>query len=283
MNPISIIDHHFDKNITTSYFLSIQLSLDGFSFCILDPVSNEYIQLYDRHLSFNETLFEVLAEELETNTYLSLKFQKIFIVYYTYQNTLIPDALYSESDEKSILDFCMQKKSLNPTVTFHHKIRMADSYCVFQIPKKIVDLINQKLGKVFYFCQTIPYIEAALLKTMNDQKTHQLHINIQNSHFEVLVTYGNNLKMHNVFNFHNSKEFLYYTLYIFEQLKLDPVHSKILLTGKISKTDELYSLLKKYIKHIEIENETNHFKFSGVFKPIQIQNFLNLFNIPLCV
>ena len=43
MQEFAFIDETLDINLTQSYYLSIQLSLNGLSFCIHDPVRKIYI------------------------------------------------------------------------------------------------------------------------------------------------------------------------------------------------------------------------------------------------
>ena len=288
MNKLSVIDTSFDINITTSYFLSIQLQLDGFSFCVLDPVSNEYIQFEYRTLKFNENIFDVLASELESNDLLVYPYQKVFVLYNNQNYSLIPQALYQSEKSKHFLDFCYSDKNTENerVLSFSNKIKMADSMCVFNVPEKLTNILSKYYNSVKYFCQATPFIETALLSTSTSSSSnHHVHINIQPSsfYFDIIVISDNNLKMHNTFKYHDQKEFLYFTLFVFEQLKLDTTHTRVFLSGNIEKNSETYSMLKTYIKQVEITNETNHFKFSSVFKNIPLQNHLNLFNIPLCV
>ena len=67
---LSIVDETFDANISSSYFLSIQASLDGFSFSILDPIRNKYIQFgsytFQEHITDADlaTLINKIFEEI---------------------------------------------------------------------------------------------------------------------------------------------------------------------------------------------------------------------------
>ncbi len=286
MNNISVIDPNFDIKITTSYFLSIQLQLDGFSFCVLDPVSNQYIQFENRPFKTNENIFDVLELELSRNDMLVYPYQKIFVLYNTSVYTLIPQALYNEENEAEYLSFCFSERFNSPTeVNFANKIKMADAMCTFKVPKKLTSILDKYYKNIRYFCQATPFIEAALLTTPMDMTHNHVHIDVQPSgfYFDIIVISGNNLKMHNTFKYHDKKEFLYFTLFVFEQMKLDTHNTKVFLTGNIEKSNEVYSLLKQYVKQVEIDNSTKHFKFSNIFKHLSIQNHLNLFNIPLCV
>ncbi len=286
MNKISIVDNSFDINITTSYFLSIQLQLDGFSFCVLDPVSNEYILFEHRPLKFNENIIDVLSDELASNDLLIYPYQKIFVLYNTKDYSLIPQALYNNNEDSNYLQFCFSDGfDKAKEICFTNKIKMADSICTFKIPIKLAEILEKYYSNVRYFCQATPFIETALLSTSMNISHNHVHINVQPSsfYFDIIVTSGNNLKMHNTFKYHDQKEFLYFTLFVFEQMKLDTRYTKVFLSGNIEKPSEIYSLIKRYIKQVEINTTTKHFKFSNVFKNVFLQNHLNLFNTPLCV
>ncbi len=285
MDSISIIDNSFDVNITTSYFLSIQLSLDGFSFCVLDPISNEYIQFWYKPINIHQNIEEVLQYELEHNDVLIYPYQKVFFSYTSHPHTLIPDSLFNKDEAATYLDFCFSKPNTlkQEQLAFYNKVKMADSWCVFQIPLKITQLLDKYYPEIKYLCQTIPFIENALLHASTDTNSNQVHIYVSKGNFEIAVKKGNSLLLHNTFDYQNTKDFLYFTLFVIDQLKLDSHHTKIFLAGNIDKKMDLYITLKKYIKKVEITESTKHFKFASSFKNIQIHNHLNLFNIPLCV
>ncbi len=285
MDSISIIDNSFDVNITTSYFLSIQLSLDGFSFCVLDPISNEYIQFWHKSIGIHEDTEELIRHELEHNDILMYPYQKVFFSYTSQPHTLIPDSLFDKNQIDQYLDFCFSKPNTikQEQLAFFNKIKMADSWCVFQVPHKIVSLLNKYFPEIQYFCPTIPFIENTLLHASTDSNSCQVHICISRTSFEIAVKKGNSLILHNTFEYQNTKDFLYFTLFVIDQLKLDTHNTKIFLSGAIDKRKDLYNTLKKYIKKVTIAEDTKHFKFASSLKHIDIQTHLNLFNIPLCV
>lgn len=260
--------------------------MDGFSFCVLDPVSNEYIQFEHRPIKFNEQIFDVLEAELASRELLVYPYQKVFVVYNTQNYTLIPQALYSSDKNADYLNFCFSEGiDKEKEVYFSNKIKMADSICSFKVPQSLTQIIDKYYKNVKYFCQATPFIETALFSTSIDMSHNHVHIHVQpsSSYFDIIVTSSNNLKLHNAFKYRDHKEFLYFVLFVFDQMKLDTRHTKVFLTGNIEKSNEIYIILKKYIKQVEIETSTKHFKFSGIFKNLPLQNYLNLFNTPLCV
>ncbi len=276
----TIIAPYFDINITNSYFLSIQIMRSSISFCIIDPISNEYIALDTVSVLPNKNEFDTLSNEFINNELLSHDYQKVFVLYYTKEYTLVPQSLYNEEKKDIYLDFCLEKSNDNQSI-YTNKIKMADSICLFNMPNDIVELIINKYKKVSFFCQIAPFIETSLLSAANSN--YNVHVNVQKIHFDIIVCKGNHLKLYNTFKFYSSEEFIYYILFVFDQLKLDAKETNIFLSGKISKTNELFLLIKKYIKQVEITKTTKHFKFANIFKNKELQDYINLFNIYICV
>ena len=80
MPNISIIDETFDENISSSYFLSIQFSLDGFCFCTLDPIRNKYIQFQKQEwskLGSSELVLNEFKAFYDSSLILKLPFRKV--------------------------------------------------------------------------------------------------------------------------------------------------------------------------------------------------------------
>ena len=80
MQDFAFIDETLDINLTQSYYMSIQLSLDGLSFCILDPVREKYIAFcnksFSKELEFDDYLNQVESYILKNDLLKSSK--KIF-------------------------------------------------------------------------------------------------------------------------------------------------------------------------------------------------------------
>ena len=82
MQRISLVDETFDINFTLEYKLSIQLSLDGFSFSILDQIQNKVIYLYHQELfdAEPEFLLKRIKAIYDESDLLDLPFKKTRII-----------------------------------------------------------------------------------------------------------------------------------------------------------------------------------------------------------
>ena len=93
---------------TDNKILSIQFSLDGFSFCVSDLFSKEIS--YFANYTFDETVnsLEDLLEKIKTifneDPILHYEFSEVFVIHQNSLNTLIPDAYFDEDSLNSYLE-----------------------------------------------------------------------------------------------------------------------------------------------------------------------------------
>lgn len=99
MQRLSLVDENFDLNFTKEYILSIQVSLDGFSFSILDSVKKKVICLYHQDTFSNEPGFHLkkLNSIYDEVDLLALPYKKTKIYFSTPdKTTLVPIAIFSQ-------------------------------------------------------------------------------------------------------------------------------------------------------------------------------------------
>ena len=58
------------------------------------------------------------------------------------------------------------------------------------------------------------------------------------------------------------KTFIYYILFVYEQLQLNVESTKIKVLGSIDHEDDLYAILYTYIRHVEIIPSQFNYKFA---------------------
>ena len=82
----------------------------------------------------------------------------------------------------------------------------------------------------------------------------------------------------NSFSFDTKEDILYFTLFTFEQLKLDTEIVNVKLYGEIIKGDENYQLLYEYIRNIEFGSKPNNINLISEFEKLKGHQFYGLFN-----
>ena len=281
MNSFSIVDDTFDPSISSSYFLSIQITLDGFSFCTLDPVRNKYIQIQHIKLARNKPLHKQVEDCFNNIEKLNLPYKKTMILLPTQVATLVPTPLFNNEDALSWLSFTHSVPENHAVKT--NKIKMADAYNIFPVNEIIEQLMKRQFPDPLFFHQHTPIIEGNLATNMSNTQQTTLFINLSGEYFDLLAFGNNNLKLCNSFPIKNENDFIYFTLFTYEQLKLNPAETEIILSGSHPQFSQFSANISKYVRKVKQTSMPHHFQYSHQFREVNNQSFYNLLSLPICV
>ncbi|GAB4164821.1 MAG: DUF3822 family protein [Winogradskyella sp.] len=242
--------------------LSIQVNLNGLSFCILNRTSNTVEFL--NSIPFEQTLnpFDVLNRlktELSANSLFSDEFDAVNVIHQNELSTLVPRELYNENNKADYLKF--NTKILKTDFITHDDIAVNNSVNVYIPYININNFIFETFGAFTYKHSSTILLDTLLQKNLHN-KDLAIHLHVNSRMLEVSVTDNKQLQLFNVFEYYSKEDFIYYILFVFEQLKLDVETTVIHLSGTINKDDELYSLLYTYIRHVEFEKLNFNYNFS---------------------
>jgi hypothetical protein len=258
--------------------LSIQVNLSGLSFCILNRTLNTIEYLNTTPFEQKLTPFDVLNRlktELSTNTIFSDEFDSVMVIHQNELVSLVPKDLFDENHKVDYLKF--NAKILKTDFITQDNITINNSVNVYIPYVNINNYIFETFGAFVYKHSSTILIDTILQKpTANN--TPQVYININNTTLEVSVIDKNKLKLFNVFEYHSKEDFIYYVLFVFEQLKLDVETTSLELSGNIKKDDELYTVLYTYIRHIAIVIPEFNFNFTKDIKKEHIHNYYLILN-----
>ena len=232
--------------------LSIQVNLNGLSFCILNRSSNTVE--YFKSIAFKTKLtpFDALNRlktEMSSNTVFSDEFESVLVIHQNELSTLVPKALYNEQYKADYLKF--NSKILRTDFISEDVISINDSINVYVPYVNINNYIFDTFGEFVYKHSTSIFVDAVLQKSESKTKA-EVYINVNSHTIELMVLEKGKIQLLNVFEYTTKEDFIYYILFVFEQLNLDVETTTIQLSGLIEKNDTLYNLLYTYVRHINI-------------------------------
>ncbi|MDP4184099.1 MAG: DUF3822 family protein [Bacteroidota bacterium] len=274
------IDESLDVNATNLYHLSIQVGQDGFSFCILDTIRNKFIVLKNLpyELKSSTALARKVKEIHQEEYLLRFPYKSVSAIFCSKRATCIPSEFYdAQYAEKTLLfnhPFIQGEKTVNDTIPG------AWSYLIYSIPVNLEETLKNLFPGIILHHHTFPFITNAF-KVAKDNET-KVFINQNLDFIDLLVVRKGKMIMLNHFTVKSERDFLYFSLYVFEQLKLDTEKTEVILSGFIGKEKPIYLLLKKYIKHITIDAPDNRFLYSYTFNKTPLHYFKNLLNQYKC-
>ncbi|MDN3493683.1 DUF3822 family protein [Winogradskyella bathintestinalis] len=257
--------------------LSIQINLNGLYFCILNKTSNtvEFLKTveFEHKLNPIDTLNR-LKMELSSDTIFSEDFDAVLVIHQNELATLIPEELYNPEHKVDYLKF--NSKILGNDFITEDKISVNKSINVYVPYVNINNYIFETFGEFIYKHSSSILIES-VLQNFETSDEIKFCINVNKNTIEILVLEDNKLQLFNVFEYYSKEDFIYYVLFVFEQLKLDVETTLVELCGNIVIGDEIFSTLYTYIRHVNfIEKEYNFEITSDIDRRYLHQHYLIL-------
>ncbi|MCK9413325.1 MAG: DUF3822 family protein [Prolixibacteraceae bacterium] len=282
MHDICFIDKSFDPEQTNLYHLSIQISLDGFSYAILDIPRGKYTVLKSANLFLKRPrlLFMKVRELMNEDEHLNLKYKSIEIVYSSENFTLVPHAFYQQGSADKFFGF--NHSAERGFVVDKTLLTKAEAWCIFNIPENLKEFLALKYPKATIRHNLYPLVERALKENKNFPERKQVHINFFRSCFELIVLSGTKLQLCNQFNYSGENDISYFVLYVFDQLKLPPDTTELVIHGLMQQTDPIYQTLRKYIRKTSFARPTSLFNYSYTFNQLPDHYFTSLLDLYKC-
>tara|TARA_B100000586_G_scaffold54014_1_gene36471 strand:- start:2303 stop:3139 length:837 start_codon:yes stop_codon:yes gene_type:complete len=239
---------------TSNIKLSIHISLNGLSFCIIDLISKEIDFLRTYSLSKNSTpkkLLKTLKKGFKENGELRNSFSSVKIIHYNNLSTVVPEPLFDKKNALSYLKF--NSKILQNDYVAYDRIFNNECVNVFIPYVNINNYIFKMFDSFVYNHYSSIILEKVKLNEKNTT-TPSLYLNININHMEITYFVKNKLVFYNRFDFNTKEDVMYYLLFTIDQLKLNPEEIPVVITGNISEDDDNYKIIYKYIRNVSIFN-----------------------------
>jgi Protein of unknown function (DUF3822) len=280
---VSFFDETFDVELASDYHLSIEIALSGFSYTLLDTKRNKYIGLesFQFQKSFSEEArVAELSLLLKQISSFKFKFKSVSVSLFSLKFTLIPAALFDSNLTSKYLEFNTALQESD--VVLADSIKNFETHCVYAVHKNLVELIQTHFPAA-KFLHTLSSLLDVLSSSYKNVSGKNIVIHLQQGHFELIVLEDKKLLFANLFSYQSSEDFLYYTLFVCEQLKLNPENMDLLLLGEVEKNSAIYSILNKYVRNIRFGSRPDQFDYSYLFDQQPSHFYFNLYSQALCV
>jgi hypothetical protein len=287
-------DPAFDQQNIYEYELSIRLNADGFSYCILDTNTGKFLQLQSFDFSDPSRKIFIPGEKENADAgnlgrlmeadlkWLGGPFQKVRIIYNGAKASLIPEALFNEEEKASIYDFNVANGPYPAAELKHDLLKSLNAYSIYHLPGPIGDLIKKYFPDAGLYHHSTAIIQSVFLNYMNKDTANILFVNTGSSRLDILQINGRRLEYYNSFNYNTAEDYMYYLIFVVEQLKLNPENVEVVMLGEVEKHSSLSDLMHKYIRNISFAPRNADFKYSFVFDQLPGHYYYNLLNASLC-
>jgi hypothetical protein len=224
---------------------------------------------------FQKGLFE-LRSLLESLALFQKEFNQAHIVFETKQFTFIPTVLFDGQYQNTLL------QSVHTIPKFYEvKAQKVDSInCVnvFAVPS----IFNSTLKVLFPQADVqhyATYLGAMAASFNNTNKV--IYVNVHADFIDIICVHQQKVAFINTFDAGADTDIIYYMLSVAENQQIhSPV--SVFMMGDFSETVSMLSLLKKYVKEVNIYKRNVEHSFPAIFKEFQDHQYFTATSILHC-
>lgn len=280
MPEIDLVSHEL-KNIINKSEISIQVSLDGFSFCINSDRSNNILALrfykFSSHIS-HDGLLDSVNNILRKDSLLKHDFLRSRVIITGRKCTLVPDEFFDSASVKQVFEFNQPLDELDEIN--YNNIKGLNSKLIFTIPSYIAGMITGKFPGAVFFNQATPLICQSLDSILKEKD--QVFIQINHDFFDLVITQNNQLKLYNNYQYRSAIDLTYFLLFACRKLEIDTRNTSLSVCGRYPGAPPLPAdLIKAFIsvKSIDLpENISNN----RIVQKAGVNLYTSLFYLSQC-
>ncbi|OFX54860.1 MAG: hypothetical protein A2046_07055 [Bacteroidetes bacterium GWA2_30_7] len=194
--------------------------------------------------------------------------------------TQVPAPLFDVSKISSIFNFMHEKE--DDEELLYNKLNISGTYLIYSIKKIYLDLISKQFPNAKFFHYSLPIIENKMMLYKNKQQ-QKVFVNINKSSFDIMVIDCNKMLLFNTYAIDNDDDFIYFFLYVFEQLALNPEEVEVIFMGNTKKDDSYFQKARKYIRNLKFDKYDDYYTYSYVFYELPAYIYSNFLNLHKCV
>lgn len=240
------------NNILETYFkeLSIQIKLNGLSFCVFNPILNciETIHTLNWEERTSPRVIEAkVGEFLKNESVVRQDFSIIRVMHSNELFTFVPSALFDEESAKQYLKYNV--KVFPTDYIAYDRVEPLDLVVSYVPYVNINNLLLDYFGNFDY-----EHSSSVLLRTILSHKASHgkdiAYVHIEKEAFYLIVFKNNKLVFFNQFKHYSIEDFLYYLLFSLEQLEIDTESIPMYVMGDIDRRMLIYAAVYKYIRNV---------------------------------
>ncbi len=229
--------------------MSIQVRLNGLSFCTRDSSTGEITWYYKE--DFNKEYNPVKILQHIENLYkkveqLNRPVNEVVLLFSHELYTFVPKEFFVEDEASNYLKF--STKILKTDVVDHDHLENRDLVNVYIPYTNITNFLFDKYGEFEYRHSSSVLVEEAF--KLGKAETPKAILNTFPGYYDLVIVQDNKLLYCNTFTYETKEDFIYYLLFTLEQLKLEPESLDLYLLGNIKKDSPNYKILYTYVRNI---------------------------------
>ncbi|WBO82825.1 DUF3822 family protein [Hymenobacter yonginensis] len=194
--------------------------------------------------------------------------------------TLLPAPLFRPGDEAAYLRLHHTVDPQHETVqSYAHPGRELVS--IFAAEKALLEWFRGSYPGGTLLHQTSALLEG-LMHQSDAATPRRLYLSISHLELTVVVIRDKRPEFCNVFAFSSPEDLIYYTILVMQEFQLNPDQDPVMVWGDLMHDSELFTILRKYIRHVKFGNRPFDLGYSYRLNELFEYRFFELYSLHLC-
>ena len=174
---------------------------------------------------------------------------EVKLIYYNKTSTLVPSTLF---DHKNSLNYLKYNTSINiDDIAANDQVLNHEINNVYIPNTEINNFIFEKF-KTFDFFHYSSLIIEKISNELAEKFSEKVFVNINDGFIDVLFFKDKKLMFYNSYDYNSDEDILFYLLFCFSELKLNPDEIHTVFSGSIDLDSKLYELIYTYVRNVEL-------------------------------
>ena len=171
------------------------------------------------------------------------------LIYYNKTSTLVPSTLF---DHKNSLNYLKYNTSINiDDIAANDQVLNHEINNVYIPNTEINNFIFEKF-KTFDFFHYSSLIIEKISNELAEKFSEKVFVNINDGFIDILFFKDKKLMFYNSYDYNSDEDILFYLLFCFSELKLNPDEIHTVFSGSIDLDSKLYELIYTYVRNVEL-------------------------------
>ena len=242
-----VTEESFDLEKTYEYILSIQVSLDGFSFSILSPSTKKIVASKRTQLKISSSslISRRFNDWVESEELLQKSFKKVHIIVFSKKFTLIPEKYFHDTLKREIPQFLFEGN--NDSEIAENSIEKIKTRLLFALPAGLNDVILKQIGE----CEIAHPVKIVLNNLPEKEKENGLILLFDAKCFYIILFNKNKILLANNFRMAHANDVVYYVLTTLKQLEISTSETDLFIIETINKLQGVEDFLQPYFLEIK--------------------------------
>lgn len=277
-----IIDESFEHGMVDNGILFAFINDHQFTYFILDTARNKAVVLKDYHIlmgsgkstEFFQTVFA--SDDILRNYQPSKKVLAI----HSNACALTPDPLFSKENMRDGLSLISRLN--HSDIVYSDFLPIANTHLTYSVSHEFNNAISTYFSGASLVNSISSFIEINLMNNKHRQYPAVM-VNVSKHAMDIVVCKGSELLFCNTFEHQTGEDFIYYLLYVMEQLQLNPDVHQVIVYGEIERNSAAWLIAQKYIRYLMLGDKPENLEYSYGFDQLLPSQYNLLFSQILCV